>query len=87
MAGDPKQLGPVCNGLKAKKFGLGISLMERLMANMPIYQLQNDGKYDSRFITQLVKNFRSHEDILEVSNKLFYNNKLLPQVSRLKCLI
>lgn len=31
---------------------------------------------DPRFITTLKKNFRSHPMILELPNKLFYNNQL-----------
>lgn len=79
LAGDPKQLGPVCNGIKSKTFGLGVSLLERLITNVPIYGRKENGKYDSKFVTQLVRNFRSHEAILEISNELFYKGDLVPQ--------
>jgi L-asparaginase/Glu-tRNA(Gln) amidotransferase subunit D len=31
-----------------------------------------NGQYDSRYITKLRKNYRSHPKILELPNKLFY---------------
>ncbi len=36
LAGDPKQLGPILRSPIALKFGLQLSLLERLMAN-PVY--------------------------------------------------
>lgn len=33
-------------------------------------------KYDSNFITKLVKSFRSHPDILCTPNELFYDGEL-----------
>ena len=38
LAGDPKQLGPVLRSSDSIKFGLGISLLERLMEKCDIYQ-------------------------------------------------
>ncbi len=38
LAGDPKQLGPVLRSSDSIKFGLGISLLERLMEKRDIYQ-------------------------------------------------
>lgn len=37
---------------------------------------KQDGKYNPNYITQLVKNYRSHENLLYVSNKQFYNKEL-----------
>jgi helicase MOV-10 len=50
--------------------------MERLM-NLPVYKKDASGAYNKRMITKLLLNFRSHEKILEVSNKMFYENELV----------
>lgn len=52
-----------------------------MLARVLIILIFLDGQYDVGFITQLVKNYRSHQDILKVPNKLFYDNKLKPQVN------
>ncbi|KAM4583240.1 putative helicase mov-10-B.1 isoform 3-T3 [Fundulus diaphanus] len=70
LAGDPKQLGPIVRSPYAIKHGLGLSLLERLM-NRKTYQ-----DLDSRFVTKLLQNYRSHAAILKIPNELFYNNEL-----------
>ncbi|XP_071453510.1 putative helicase mov-10-B.1 [Hetaerina americana] len=75
LAGDPLQLGPVCASLDASKIGLGLSLLERLMKRCSLYQRKNDA-FNPLFITKLVRNFRSHPDILLLPNELFYDNEL-----------
>ncbi len=37
--GDPHQLGPVIISRLASKFGMSLSLLERLMTTSPIYQV------------------------------------------------
>lgn len=60
----------------------GESLIARLM-NMESYQRNAVTKvYSSRMLTQLLKNFRSHPDIINISNDLFYNSELQPSASR-----
>ena len=76
MAGDPKQLGPVIRSVIAGKNGLNISLLERLMETVEMYGRDLTGQYDSRCITKLVQNFRSHPELLAVPKQLFYNNEL-----------
>merc|ERR1719483_1192279 len=71
MAGDPKQLGPVIRSNMSLKHGLNISLLERLMA-MELYSKD----YDKRCITKLVKNFRSHKELLTIPKALYYDNEL-----------
>jgi len=71
MAGDPKQLGPVIRSNMGLKHGLNISLLERLMA-MELYSKD----YDRRCITKLVKNFRSHKELLTIPKMLYYDNEL-----------
>jgi helicase MOV-10 len=54
-----------------------MSLMERLMKKWELYRKDNEGHYNDRFITKLRRNFRSHELILELPNKLFYDGELI----------
>ncbi|XP_076663314.1 putative helicase mov-10-B.1 [Andrena cerasifolii] len=74
IAGDHHQLGPVVRCKKIQHL-LGRSLMERLMECEPYQKVKN--KYNSRYITKLVRNYRSQEPILHIPNKLFYDNELL----------
>lgn len=82
LAGDPKQLGPVLHSPLARQFNLDESLMERLMRTLEPYKRfskPKDGQYyDVRVLTKLVKNYRSHPEILIVPNKLFYDGELEP---------
>ncbi|CAG9789159.1 unnamed protein product [Diatraea saccharalis] len=77
LAGDPKQLGPVCISKEASKRGLGKSLLQRLKETY-----DNLYENDPNYITVLVKNFRSDPDILKLPNQLFYDNNL--QVYKMK---
>lgn len=54
---------------------LGQSLLERLLECEP-YQKVND-KYNPRYITKLLRNYRSRDAILHISNKFFYGGELL----------
>ena len=88
VGGDPKQLGPVVHHSLAKEHGLGMSYLERLMER-GLYQKDDDrfssmrGSYDARVITKLVRNYRSHEVLLELPNRLFYDDDLIPCVDPL----
>ncbi|KAK7146112.1 hypothetical protein R3I93_013748 [Phoxinus phoxinus] len=77
LAGDPKQLGPILRSPFAIKYGLGLSLLERLMTQNELYQKGTTG-YDNRYVTKLLRNYRSHPSILKVPNELFYDGELLP---------
>lgn len=50
----------------------GTSLLEQLTASNSLYKTS-----DTRFITKLKRNFRSHPKILELPNQLFYENELI----------
>ncbi|XP_043098693.1 putative helicase mov-10-B.1 [Puntigrus tetrazona] len=78
LAGDPKQLGPVLRSPLAQLHGLGQSLLERLMKQNALYQKSQDGQsgFDTRFVTKLLRNYRSHPAILKIPNELFYDNEL-----------
>ncbi|XP_060912677.1 putative helicase mov-10-B.2 isoform X2 [Labrus mixtus] len=75
LAGDPKQLGPILRSPFAQKYGMGVSLLERLMKDLPLYQ-KEEGVFNNSFVTKLLKNYRSHPAILEVPNELFYDGEL-----------
>ncbi|XP_028262753.1 putative helicase mov-10-B.1 [Parambassis ranga] len=76
LAGDPKQLGPILRSPLALQHGLGLSLLERLMTDSALYQKSESGHFDTRFVTKLLRNYRSHPAILKVPNELFYENEL-----------
>ncbi|XP_064161244.1 putative helicase mov-10-B.1 isoform X1 [Anguilla rostrata] len=77
LAGDPKQLGPVLRSPLAIQYGLGLSLLERLMRDNPLYQKDGDsGRFNQLFVTKLLRNYRSHPAILRIPNELFYDGEL-----------
>ncbi|CAN9498960.1 unnamed protein product [Ophioblennius macclurei] len=80
LAGDPHQLGPVVKSRSAGDFGLGVSLLERLMAN-PLYS-RHDWGYNPKLVTKLIYNYRSHEALLMLPSKLFYLGELCFKASR-----
>jgi len=57
-----------------------ISLLERYMETCPLYAPRPDAAghhgYDVRVITKLLNNYRSHEAILRLPNKMFYDSEL-----------
>lgn len=85
LAGDPYQLEPVTQSRYAKKWGFSISFMEYLFAK-PCYR-QKGNKYNSKFIVQLRKNYRSHPAIVEFPSKIFYGNMLESKADQREFLI
>ncbi|XP_028814623.1 RNA helicase Mov10l1, partial [Denticeps clupeoides] len=80
LAGDPRQLGPVIKSKVASAFGLGLSLLERLMAT-PLYSSTESG-YNPVLVTKLVYNYRSHEALLSLPSRLFYSGELCMRAER-----
>ena len=84
LAGDPMQLGPVITSELCKKFKMDRSYMERLIKTSPAYKISEDADnagdnlYLPELVTLLVKNYRSHPDILKLPNEIFYRNQLIP---------
>ncbi|XP_033097183.1 putative helicase MOV-10 [Anneissia japonica] len=77
LAGDPKQLGPVLRSPMAIKFGLATSFLERLMTDNSLYaRKEEEPHYNPKVMTKLLQNYRSHPEILELPNELFYDNEL-----------
>merc|ERR1712223_1586091 len=59
------------------KHGLQTSLLERLMSNSDCYKRNPDtNEFPSKTITKLLNNFRSHETLLTLPSRLFYENEL-----------
>ncbi|GAA6222733.1 putative helicase mov-10-B.2 isoform X1 [Lates japonicus] len=75
LAGDPKQLGPILRSPFALKYGMGVSLLERMMNDFSLYQKDN-GVFNNRYVTKLLCNYRSHPAILKIPNELFYDGEL-----------
>lgn len=71
---------------EAVALGFKTSLMEHLFKRC-IYQRDPlTGKFNEMFITQLVKNYRSHSAILHMPSKLFYDGSLQAKASSgIKC--
>ena len=79
LTGDPHQLGPVVMTDVARSVGHDKSMMKRLI-EFPLYERDKGGEFNKKFIIQLVKNYRSLPELLEVPNKLFYELKLEAQI-------
>ena len=71
LAGDWKQLGPVVRSRAADALGLGISLLQRL-ASRPFYEREA-----CPLLVKLRRNYRSHEELLQLPSKLFYQQALI----------
>lgn len=78
LAGDPQQLEAVVKSQIADQYGFKTSYMELLMSKK-VYAPTPE--YNRQLITQLVKNYRSHSSILDVPNRLFYDESLEPMAS------
>lgn len=75
LSGDPRQLGAVLRYSYTEKMGFGRSLMERLMDNY-LYRENYEKEYNQLIQTRLTTNYRSHPEILDLFNELFYEGKL-----------
>ncbi|KAJ6638543.1 putative helicase mov-10-B.1 [Pseudolycoriella hygida] len=82
LSGDPLQLGPILSSRTAEALGLGRSMIERLM-DIDIYKKDPiTNKYNSKVLTKLIINYRSHPSIIQISNKMFYDNELIPRARK-----
>ncbi|KAM7345109.1 uncharacterized protein ACRADG_011556 isoform 2-T3 [Cochliomyia hominivorax] len=76
ISGDYKQLGAILQSKRAVELGLGVSLMERLLAR-DCYRVDGDtNDYDRSIQTRLTRNYRSHPAIVKLYNGLYYNHSL-----------
>lgn len=77
IAGDPKQLGPIVLHRQSEKLLYGRSMLDRLM-ELDLYKPDPVTKqYNAACLTKLLQNFRSHKNILDIPNKLFYDAQLI----------
>ena len=81
LAGDPYQLGPVCQSKTAKRNGLGVPLLARLCDMKPYLRSNKKwpdyGFYDPRCITKLIESYRCCSELIHMNSKLFYHSELL----------
>lgn len=75
LSGDHKQLGAVVREKFCIQMGMEKSMMERMMQTITLYQKRP--VYNSRYVTQLIQNYRSHPKLLEFSNVNFYDSVLV----------
>lgn len=89
LSGDHKQLGAIVCDQFTRKMGMEKSMMERLMNTNRNYEKLENGLYDSKFVTLLVQNYRSHPAILQFSNENFYDSQLVskcpPEIANFAC--
>lgn len=78
-------MGPVIHSRLARDAGLGLSLLERLAASPPyaaaVDAAAADGGATDGLIVKLVRNYRSHPELLQLPSRLFYGEWLTALVS------
>ncbi|KZV56274.1 hypothetical protein F511_00271 [Dorcoceras hygrometricum] len=70
LSGDHMQLGPVIVSRDAESYGLATSYLERLIG-CELYYSGNE-----KYMTKLVRNYRTHPAILRLPSQLFYDGEL-----------
>lgn len=81
LAGDPKQLDAMTKSEQAKDLGFRTSFLEHLCERKLYMRHPKSKKFNEKYITQLVRNYRSHPSILKLPNELFYDNTLMAVAS------
>ena len=78
LAGDPHQLGPVVHSSQATAAGLGTSLIEMFMKGRTNARDAEEVNVSAPVagMVQLVRNYRSHQDLLDLPSQLFYGGVL-----------
>lgn len=77
LIGDPKQLDAVTKSARSTELGFKISWFEQLFDSTMYKRHAESNQFNDIYITQLVRNYRSHRAILKVPNELFYENALV----------
>lgn len=77
ICGDPKQLGPVVRSPQAASAGLATSLLETFINihTQTAALFMQSGQVAAT--SMLVRNYRSHETLLQLPSKMFYGSALL----------
>lgn len=76
LAGDAKQLDAVTKSKHAMKLKFHKSFMEHLLDKKLYKRKSSTGKFNQNYMTQLVKNYRCHWNILLKPSELFYDSVL-----------
>lgn len=71
-----------CKSKYAAELGYETSVMERLFNRRLYRKDQATSTYNPKYITQLVRDYRSHEAILHAPNVLFYDCSLQAKASK-----
>lgn len=66
---------------QAKELGFRTSFLEHLCERKLYKRHPKSKKFNENYITQLVRNYRSHPSILKLPNELFYDNTLMAVAS------
>ncbi|XP_052860194.1 putative helicase MOV-10 [Anopheles cruzii] len=75
LAGDPQQLGPVTHCQLLRDTVHNESLLDRLM-RLPFYGRNGQHAYNTKVVTKLLDNYRSHPALFQFSNEQFYEGEL-----------
>lgn len=84
ISGDPMQLGPVVFSPYCTEFGLKHSFLSRVLET---FQYQKDfasfeNGFNEKLVTLLTFNYRSLQEILTISNEIFYDSTLVAMIDR-----
>lgn len=72
---------------QAKELGFRTSFLEHLCERKLYMRHPKTKRFNGTYITQLVRNYRSHPAILKLPNELFYDSTLIATASEGKLLI
>lgn len=85
LAGDLKQLGPVILSRLGQTYGLGQSMLSRIIDCKPYKQnflvFPEYNGYNPKVMTYLIQNYRSLPEIVHNFSTLFYDSLLKSTVS------
>lgn len=84
LAGDPMQLGPIVMSSYCSEYGMNESFLCRLLERNPYlkdYDAFENG-FDNRLVTKLNDNYRSLEEVITLSNQMFYDGTLVAKINK-----
>lgn len=84
IAGDPMQLGPVVFSPYCEEFGLKHSFLSRVLETFPYQKdlASFETGFNDKLVTLLTYNYRSLQEILTISNEIFYDSTLVAMIDR-----
>lgn len=84
LAGDPMQLGPIVMSFYCSEYGMNESFLCRLLERTP-YLKDYDSfvtGFDNRLVTKLNDNYRSLDEVIKLSNNMFYDGTLVAKINK-----